>query len=175
MAAPFLQRNYALVTAVIIAVILYGSFYPFEFRVPEPDVGAVHTLLTSWAEGDSRGDFLANILLYMPFGFFGALAVTPRLGFSGRVLLLVLAGFAMSLSVELGQYYDEGRDTSLYDLTSNTLGTLFGAIIGALFGGKIRWGVLRDIADHREPALLLAAWLGYRFFPYVPVVDLHKY
>jgi VanZ family protein len=175
MTTPFFERNYAIVTAIIIAVILYGSFYPFAFRVPEPDIGAVHTLLTSGGEWGSRGDFVANILLYMPLGFFGVLALNARHGFSRRVLLLALVGFLLSLSVELGQYYDEGRDTTIADLCSNTLGTVLGAIVGALFGGTIRWALLRDIADNREPALLLAAWLGYRLYPYIPVIDLHKY
>ena len=175
MAAPFLQRNYAIVTAVIIAVILYGSFFPFEFRLPEPDIGPVHTLLASWGQWGSRGDLVSNVLLYMPLGFFGVLALNPRLGFAGRVLLVTLLGFCMCVGVELGQYYDEGRDTTLSDVCTNTLGSTLGAIIAVLFGGTIRWGFLRDIKDNREPALLLAAWLGYWLYPYIPVIDLHKY
>src|SRR5579862_2423078 len=175
MAAPFFRRNYAIVTAIIIAVILYGSFYPFEFRLPEPDIGPWHVLLSTWGEKPGRGDFVANILLYMPLGFFGVLALNARLGFSPRVLLLALVGFLLSLSVELTQYYDAGRDTTLNDLYSNTLGALLGGIIGALFGSNLRWSLLRDVTENREPALLLAGWLGYRLYPYIPVIDLHKY
>jgi VanZ family protein len=172
---PLLNRRYAIVTAMIMAVILYGSFYPFDFRVPEGGIGPVRVLLGTWGEKPERGDFLANILLYMPLGFFGVLAFASRVAAWRRVAALALLGALLSLTVELTQYYDEGRDTTLNDLYSNTLGTLLGAIGGILVAGRVRWALLRDLVDNREPALLLAGWLGYRLFPYVPTIDLHKY
>ena len=35
--------------------------------------------------------------------------------------------------------------------------------------------MLREISAHRIPVLLLCAWLGYSLYPFVPVIDLHKY
>jgi VanZ family protein len=168
------NRRYAVVTAIIVAVILYGSFYPFEFRVPENGSGPLRVLLGTWGEIPGRSDFLANILLYMPFGFFGVHALSSRVAWR-RLAALTVLGLFLSLFVELTQYYDEGRDTTLNDLYSNTLGALLGAIGGILVGGRVRWPMLRDLADNREPALLLAGWLGYQLFPYVPTIDLHKY
>jgi O-antigen ligase len=77
--------------------------------------------------------------------------------------------------MELAQYYDDSRQTAATDLYANVVGTLLGAIGGGLTGGSFRWPLLREIASNRVPTLLLAAWVGYRLFPYVPTIDLHKY
>jgi len=175
MEEPFFQRNFVIVTAMIVAVIIYGSLYPFEFRVPADGIGMIPNFLSTWADTPGRGDFVSNILLYMPLGYFGVLATNPRVAAWRRLALATLVGALLSLTMELSQYYDEGRDSTLTDFYSNTLGTLLGAIGSLLVGGRIRWPLLGDVADNREPALLLAGWLGYRLFPYEPVIDLHKY
>jgi hypothetical protein len=52
---------------------------------------------------------------------------------------------------------------------------LLGALAGTLIGNEFRWPLLRDVSAKPFPALLLAAWFGYRLYPYVPTIDLHKY
>ena len=52
---------------------------------------------------------------------------------------------------------------------------MIGAAIGWFFGQDFRLPLLREISANRVPALLLTAWLGYRLYPYVPTIDLHKY
>jgi len=54
-------------------------------------------------------------------------------------------------------------------------GTLLGATAGNFAGGDFLWLPFRDIAANRVPCLLLALWLAYRLYPYVPTIDLHKY
>jgi glycopeptide antibiotics resistance protein len=172
---PWFNRNYVIVTAIIIVVIIYGSLYPFDWRVPPHGIGAVATLVGSWAETPGRGDFVSNILLYMPLGLFAALAVGDGAGAARRIGLGVLLGAALSVSVELTQYYDEGRVTAATDAYSNTIGAALGAIGGSLFGRSVHWRFLDPVRAHRVPVLLLVAWAGYRLFPYVPAADIHKY
>jgi hypothetical protein len=62
----------------------------------------------------------------------------------------------------------------LSDVYCNTGGTLLGALGGALISERLRWPG-GNLGAARAPALLLIAWLGYRLFPYVPTIDLHKY
>lgn len=69
------EGNLAIATALIIAVIVYGSLYPFEFRPISGIEPAALALLKSWKETPSRGDFIANVALYMPLGFFAVLAI----------------------------------------------------------------------------------------------------
>jgi VanZ family protein len=175
--APPLERNYALATAVIVAIILYGSFYPFIYYAhDDAPGGAVAAFLASWQEApSSRGDVLANIALYLPYGFFAVLALSRRWGATGRVTLTVLFAAALSLGVELAQFHVLTRVTSVYDMLDNSLGALFGAVAGLLLGGNVRWPLLRDMARSPVPTLLLAAFYLYRLFPYEPVIDLHKY
>ena len=170
-----LDRNFSIATAVVIAVIVYGSLYPFVFRQPVYGVGPAHALLDSWRETPGRGDFIANILFYMPLGFFAILAIDNRNGRLLRIVLVVVTGTVFSTLMELAQYYDEGRVTSATDLYANVVGTALGAFAGGLTGKDFRWSLLREIAPNRVPALLLSAWTGYTLFPYVPTVDLHKY
>jgi hypothetical protein len=71
-----LSRKFLTATLVVIGVILHGSLYPYEFQVPPSAVGPVATLLHSWATPPSSyGDLVANLLLYVPYGFFGAMAI----------------------------------------------------------------------------------------------------
>jgi VanZ family protein len=168
-------RNYAIITAVIAIVIIYGSLYPFDFSVPTGGRGPVGALLDSWADRPSRGDFLANILLYMPLGFFGMLSFSRRVGFWPRLLLVIAGGAALSVTMELTQYYDVGRDTAATDLYANTIGTLIAAPVAILFSDRVSLPLFPEIMARPVPTLLIAAWTGYRFYPFVPTIDLHKY
>jgi hypothetical protein len=169
------KRRY-FATAVVAAVIIYGSIYPFVFREPIDGFGgAVRTLVESWADRPSRSDFIANILLYMPFGFCAILAAGKGVGTLRWMALVILCGALLSTCVELVQYFDEGRVTSASDVYANSIGTALGAIGGGVTGRNFRWPLLREIAAHRVPNLLLSAWVGYRLFPYVPTIDPHKY
>jgi VanZ family protein len=167
------SRGVAL-TAVVI-VIVYGSLYPFAFRHPVNGIGPLNTLLKDWAELPRRGDFIANVMLYLPLGFFGVLAFSAKRRLLPAMGLAIAAGFFLSTAMELTQYYVAGRVTSASDVYSNVIGTLLGAITAAATSGYLQWRPLREIAANRAPAFLVAVWLGYRLFPYVPTIDLHKY
>jgi VanZ family protein len=174
MSHPLVRARLWLVTAMMTAFIVYGSLYPFDFRIPPQGPGAVAVFLASWNKRPGRGDFLANILLYMPFGFFFVLDFRRGLRIPG-VLLAVFAGASLSLCMELIQYYDNGRDTEATDFYANTLGTLLGGLAALSFGGRVRPERAGALSAHPIPVLLIAAWLGYRLYPYVPTIDLHKY
>lgn len=175
MRRPVIDKRFVALTAVVIAVIVYGSLYPFEFRRPAEGVGPVLTLLRSWADRPGRGDFLSNILFYMPLGYCGVIAFGRERAAGGRILLITVLGAMLSASMELTQYYVVGRDTAATDFYSNTLGTVIGAGIGVGVGGTFRWLPLRLIAEGRAAVILLTAYLGYALLPFVPTIDLHKY
>ena len=167
--------NVLAVTFIIAAIILYGSLYPFDFRRPDDGLGPVRTLLQTWANRPRRGDFLANLLLYAPFGLFGALAMGSNLRLTARVLPIVVAGAVLSIGIELAQYFDAHRVVSAQDVYANLLGTAAGAFAGLLTGPNLRFPLARQMAAKPFASLILAAWLGYRLYPFVPVIDLHKY
>lgn len=164
--------NFAAITLIVVLFIVYGSLYPFAFH--HAPAGAVRALLEGWSKRPGRGDALANILLYVPLGFFGASAIRREAGAGIRVGLVILLGLSLSVCMELLQYYDAGRDTEATDVYTNVAGTALGIAAASLLGDHWKKWRRHPLAD---PAalMLLAAWAGYNLFPFVPVIDLHKY
>jgi VanZ family protein len=169
-----INREILVAVAIIVAVIVYGSLYPFTFRRPEGGTGSLQNLLQSWADTPHRGDFVANVFLYLPLGFFGNLACFGRGRALPRIMLVTLAGGILSVTMELAQYYLAERVSAADDVYANLLGTMLGAIAGDM-AGNIPLLPFRQVAAGRVPGLLLLLWLGYRLYPYVPTIDLHKY
>ena len=162
----------AFLLAVTCALILYGTLYPFDFLAGAHPGGVIDLLIASLNLRPGRGDILSNVVLFLPFGFFAMqawLAKAPRLL---RLLVVVLMGAAFSFGIEYAQTYLPLRTPSLYDIALNGFGTLAGAMAG---WADWRESFARAQAANRPialfPVLLLAAWLGYRLFPYVPTID----
>ena len=134
------------------------------------------TLLRSWATLSGRGDLLANILLYMPLGWFGILSLPRRMSSGLRLVLMILCAMMLSVSIELTQYFDAGRVTAADDVYANLLGATLGGL-GATFLSGRGWRVplVAKLSADPIPVALIAAWAGYRLYPYVPTIDLHKY
>jgi glycopeptide antibiotics resistance protein len=150
-----------LIAAGIAVLILYGSFYPFLFYLHPDPRGPLGVLLASGSRPYSQDDVVANILLYLPFGFFAFYSIERRA--LPAVALATAAGFALSLLVELVQFYDIGRFQELSDIYSNTLGSLLGAATAAAARRRVSSPYL---------ALMLACWLGNRWYPAASAVSL---
>jgi hypothetical protein len=71
-------------------------------------------------------DFLLNVALFMPLGA----ALTLRQGGRDR-RFVVLFGMVLSITIELSQFVIPGRDPSVRDVLSNTIGTFLGSWIVA--------------------------------------------
>ena len=72
------SRNTVVALTIVIAVIGYGSLFPFAFHVPTNGIGPLRTLLETRNLPPERGDFLVNVALYLPLGFFGSLMTRQR-------------------------------------------------------------------------------------------------
>jgi len=162
-----------LIAAIIVAVIAYGSLYPFQFRIPTRGDGPMSTLVGSWMATPSRGDFIANVLLYMPLGYFGVLSLPRRLRL--RLPIITTCGTLLSVSVELAQYFEPERVTSAADIYANLAGTIAGGLGAILLLLPWRVPLMTAFSPKPIPVALIAAWTGYRLYPYVPTIDLHKY
>jgi len=83
------------------------------------------------------GDFIINLLGFMPFGFFfSALIFRFRWKFPICFILIAAgAGFLLSLSIESLQAWLPSRDSDAFDLILNTTGALLGSVI---FDGLVK-------------------------------------
>src|SRR6185436_11310914 len=120
-----LKGNFVWIAAAVTAVIIYGSLYPFHFREISGLGDACRALWKTWRGPFGRGDFVANVLLYMPYGCFWFQAL-QRVPVTARAGLVVLSGLALSLGMELLQFYEPGRISALSDVYSNTIGVALG-------------------------------------------------
>ncbi|HEY8539633.1 MAG TPA: VanZ family protein [Steroidobacteraceae bacterium] len=162
----------------VVALIAYGSLYPFNFK-PDAISGGVLDALgqLSWQRA-GRGDRISNVLLYLPLGFCLVLWLRTRVRRVYAVLLATGLGALLSLSIEVAQVYVSARVPSLTDLVLNTLGSA----IGALGGLAWRWGATwMHSPPHAErptgdpgALLLVGLWLLWRFAPFIPHFDLGK-
>lgn len=167
--------RFVLLMTITTVVILYGSLYPFEFRVPAEGGGPLSALLHSWRTMPGRGDFVANVLLYVPLGWFGFLSLSRRMSVWLRLFFVIIAGAALSVSMELTQYYVVGRVTSADDVYANSAGTILSSLSAMCLSDRWRIPLIHEISARPIPVALIAAWMGYRLYPYVPTIDLHKY
>jgi VanZ family protein len=171
-----LNRNYFLGTLVVLAGIVYVSLYPFRLKAGLPPGGALDTLLSTWRNWSySRGDVIANVLLYMPWGFFAARSMNRGVPGWLRLVIAMALGAALSFAMEWSQFYIAERYADMHDVYSNTAGALLGAVAGLVLAGDGRPHLGRDFDFQMFPALLLLAFIGVRLYPFVPVIDLHKY
>jgi glycopeptide antibiotics resistance protein len=152
-----LNPYYAWIAGGIALVILYGSFYPFRFYLHHNPRGPLGVLLASGFRMSTPDDVVSNILLYIPFGFFAAYALEHRI--LSMIAGAALAGFALSLFVELAQFYDLGRVQQISDIGSNSLGALFGAVAAV---------AARRRVSSVFVALLLFCWFASRGYPATP-------
>jgi VanZ family protein len=152
------DSRFVVLAAGVVALIVYGSLYPFQFHTCT--LSPAGLLSTSVIPAD-RGDLLSNVLLYMPLGFFVCYAWR---GVAQAVLWATIAGGALSFAIELLQSCDNGRVPSMADICANAAGALIGSALAIGVGKNLSFA-----------ALLAAAWAGSRLLPYFPSIHLHKY
>ena len=122
-----------LLITVSILVILYVTLFPFNFATrvnPEFDFSLV--------KPDSLGDWLRNIILFIPFGFGFSCLIFKRKG-NGKALLIgvLIVSFGLSSIVEILQLFLPARTSMVTDILANTIGGLVGFLCFCLAGGKI--------------------------------------
>ncbi len=139
---------------IVIAFIIYGSLYPWQYRAGPPGHSALDVLLHSWPAKITPGDFgdiVVNLVIYAPVGMFGFLALDRTKHHRLRWFAPVLLSCALSASMEMLQVYDVTRVCSLLDLLNNTLGGALGVFMGYLFRMSMSDGVF-----------LVFHWLGFQ-------------
>jgi VanZ family protein len=165
------------ILAIVTALILYGSLYPWQFYARHYDHNPLWILVHRWPSGGldryEVWDIAINITLYLPLGIFGYLAVSAVAPRALRILAPLALALGLSAGIEMLQLYDAARVCSLSDVASNVTGAAVGIAAGALYRVKLQQLLEAEgAASLLRPSgalLLLSCWLGYQLFPLFPV------
>jgi peptidoglycan/LPS O-acetylase OafA/YrhL/glycopeptide antibiotics resistance protein len=170
-------RHLFLAALACTAFAVYGSWVPLHYQ-PRDFASAVEQfkqipLLQLGVA--SRADWVANILLFIPLGFFwlGGIAVDRdrRFALTAAIpLALLLAG--LSLAIEFSQLWFPQRTVSQNDIAAETLGGMLGIGLWLLWG-QPAVGWVRGYAATRDRTrqmdwLLQAYALGLVIYSLVP-------
>ena len=156
---------------IIVFAIAYGSLYPFNFHFGELDGIAIEGFLRSWRIGPSRGDLLGNVILFVPFGFVGTVAVDGRGGAFRRAVLILLAGAIFASALQFAQLYLPSRNATLNDVFWNLLGMAIGYLGGIVLSKHARRWLRQGQGLQLVPVVLLGCWAALRLNPFVPTID----
>lgn len=170
------RRIFLLVGLGYLAFVVYGSLVPFDFR-PLPLDAALRAFahIRYLKLGiDSRADWVANILLYIPLPFLWLGAVSSEGRYFRQLFFSVfffLFFVALSVTIEFTQQFFPPRTVSLNDIIAEVFGTAIGVMIWWSSGTKIRALVQSVLAQGRNAAiagliLYTIGYLAFSLFPY---------
>ncbi len=157
---------------VVLALVTYGSFFPFKYVPHEASGGDVIALLSLPRGRMSVIDIVGNVLLFLPLG---ALLASSRLK-SLRWPLLGLS-VAVALLIQYFQFWFPGRHPSALDALLNLIGLLLGLGLGQVALKLLaRWNPKNLQRPQLVPiaTFLMLLWVAYRWFPLVPTLDLQN-
>lgn len=156
--------------------IVYGSLIPFDFTPLAIDSAWQQFQQTRLLQLDiqSRADWIANGILYIPAGFLAAEWFSGRSSQRAQIvpLFLALAGCCLlALGVEFTQLFFPSRTVSLNDIFAEWVGSLAGVAVAHFSGHWPRQFLTFKTATRQEGVslLLLAyliAYIAYSLFPY---------
>ncbi len=157
-----------------IAIIVYGSLYPFHFEFTPR---AAHPILAVWsgwpAEWDryTVRDVILNVILYVPLGLAAAMVFLRRHARAVAAMAAILLAAGVSAAMELAQVYEPGRDPSSLDVLTNLLGGVVGVCVAVAAERQLRGLVKAPPQALRAAAvILLAAWGIQEFYPLFPAI-----
>lgn len=159
-----------------ILFVVYGSLVPLRY-VDRPWADAVQAFgnIPFLALGvESRADWVANGVLYVPVGFLTVDWLIGRFRDAPRTLLFCIAAafsIALAVSVEFAQVFFPQRTVSLNDIYAEWIGSLVGIALSVRYANGFHAFIAsfyRDPGRLRAPALdgYVVVYLALAFFPY---------
>ncbi len=175
--SQFGSRRYAGWLLLYALFVAYGSLVlgPFGYHfVPQDPAAAWHTFLaTPFLDNgsDQRPDWIANLLLMVPFGLLAAGAFGAGRGPGARVLgtaLALLLSLGFVLAIKYGQVFFPPRTVSLNYIIAQSIGAALG--VGLFHPLRAAMRRLTAVTDQASRACLVldAAIFGFVAFALFP-------
>lgn len=163
---PTADRRHALFGFLAYLVfVVYGSLVPFEYRAYSLDAALEQFAAIRYLNLgiESRADWIANIVLYVPLAFLGCTWAVGMRSTGALRHLTALSVFAfcvaVAVAVEFTQIFFAPRTVSLNDLLAETLGSIGGTALFSL--GRWRIARLLDAFAVGGRSSLYAAIIAY--------------
>lgn len=170
-----IRRLYAAACLTTLLVAAHISFVPYNFRVPE--WSAIMQIVEDAMRPGiySRANFVANILMFVPIGCFGAGALAS--GRQLRAAALALAGLmgaavVASFVLEGMQLFLPERTATITDVAAQAFGALAGISLYQVAGRAITAWVARARGRARDNPALPLLQVASAFFIIVSLVPL---
>jgi VanZ family protein len=153
--------------AAVVAFIVYGSLYPFDFA---SEARSLELFFSESRIFANRSDAVDNFILFLPLGVAVHLAFR---GYAARAAAVLLAVLLLAVGIQLLQLYLPSRIASVADAFWNTAGLG----VGLLAASRLRHAFRAQLsADNERRDLFLVClvllWFLYESFPFVPTLDI---
>jgi peptidoglycan/LPS O-acetylase OafA/YrhL/glycopeptide antibiotics resistance protein len=155
---------------LIIFVIIYGSFYPFDFQLVIATQSRILGLTNFSFLQSTVSDLIANTVLFIPFGFVISQAYRSQITVKYTCQYLLI-GFALAYLIQVGQVWTPERIPWGGDAIWNVIGCLLGIMLAKVFS------VSHIHFSHKlSPYLAISFYLGLaliliKLAPYSPSLD----
>jgi VanZ family protein len=165
--------------------VVYGSLVPLNFRfIPFSDALDKFLQIPYLTLGiESREDWIANLLIYIPISFGAALLlISDRMSLTIKsIACFIIACYCACLAVivEFIQLYFPGRTVSLNDIIAEVIGSFLGAVIFLCFGQQIK-ALINKVKLHGIRSIqgfltiYLIWYLAYSLFPFDFLISLEE-
>ena len=151
-----------------------GSIYPFDFQLSELNGTTLTAFLRSCCGMPGRGDLLGNVILFVPIGFIGMLALGRDATPARRFLIVCAVGGLTALLLQVMQLFLPTRDENLQDVVWNLLGIAIGSMLARRVDRHVAQPGRFSEQVSLVPLTLVGAWLVYKLLPFVPSIDLQS-
>ncbi|OAI09994.1 hypothetical protein A1359_17450 [Methylomonas lenta] len=138
-----MRKTYLVAFIACFLFVIYGSLVPLEYKALDFSIAFERFKNIKYLSLgiESRADWIANILLYIPLSFLalGTFRISLKKGWLYIVfstVLVFLFCLATAISVEFAQQFFPPRTVSLNDLIAETLGTVLGIVFWFGMGEK---------------------------------------
>ena len=159
---------------LVIALIVYGSLYPWHFNFDGSGINPLWVLFEEWPRSIDVfvvRDIATNVPLYFPLGMAAFLAVARRHGRLVAFGAAVLMALVLSTSMEILQIYVPSRVCSLFDVFCDAIGAAAGAAAAMALRPRLEILARRKPGWHDPAGLLLAVcWASYQLYPCFPLL-----
>jgi len=156
--------------------VVYGSLVPLKYvyRSLDDAIRAFQNIPFLQLGVESRADWVANGVLYVPLGFLTAYLLTQSFRRIPRILLFALAAafsMALAVGVEFTQLYFAQRTVSLNDILAECIGSLVGIALSIRYANWFE-ALLKSFFNDPQRLRVLAldgyvfAYLAFALFPY---------